>query len=54
MSIDKLCSYKDVCEYLAKRSRRKHLLLGNGFSMAYEHKIFSYYLIALHSYYQIF
>lgn len=39
----RLDSYKDVIAYLNKqKSRPKHLLLGNGFSMAYDKDIFSY------------
>lgn len=43
MEIEKLQSYQEVNEYLDKqKSRSKHLLLGNGFSMAYNTEIFSY------------
>lgn len=43
MEIDKLDSYQTVIAYLKKKKdRNRHLLLGNGFSMAYEPKIFSY------------
>ena len=35
-------SYSDVLKYLEKDNRQKHLLLGNGFSMAYDPSIFSY------------
>lgn len=42
MEIDKLQSYQDVLQSLAKKGRQKHLLFGNGFSMAYDSKIFSY------------
>lgn len=42
MQIDKLQSYQEVIKYLDKQNRPKHLLLGNGFSMAYDSKIFSY------------
>ena len=42
MKIEELPSYKDVCEYLEKKKRTKHLLLGNGFSMSYDSEIFSY------------
>jgi hypothetical protein len=42
MNIDKLPSYHEVIKYLDKQKRPKHLLLGNGFSMAYDSKIFSY------------
>ncbi|MBD0785830.1 DUF4917 family protein [Vibrio sp. Y2-5] len=38
----KLETYSEVQEYLRKQKRTVHLLLGNGFSMAYNHKIFSY------------
>ncbi len=42
MDIDKIPSYQDVIKYLDKNKRRKHLLFGNGFSMAYDKDIFSY------------
>jgi hypothetical protein len=42
MEIDKLQTYKQVIDYLDKQKRPRHLLLGNGFSMAYDNKIFSY------------
>lgn len=43
MKIDTLPTYQDVCDYLDKQKNRpKHLLLGNGFSMAYGSDIFSY------------
>jgi hypothetical protein len=35
-------SLDDVMSYLAKNNRKPNLLLGNGFSMAYDRKIFSY------------
>ncbi len=35
-------SYEEVINALAKKRRQVHLLLGNGFSMAYDPKIFSY------------
>lgn len=35
-------TYAEVMESLAKKKRKAHLLLGNGFSMAYDSKIFSY------------
>ena len=35
-------TYQKVIKYLKKNNRQKHLLLGNGFSMAYDHSIFSY------------
>lgn len=39
MEID---NYQNVISYLNKKKRGKHLLLGNGFSMSYDKKIFSY------------
>ncbi|KHE92074.1 MAG: DUF4917 family protein [Candidatus Scalindua rubra] len=39
MEID---NYQNIISYLNKKKRRKHLLLGNGFSMSYDKKIFSY------------
>jgi hypothetical protein len=42
MEINKLISYKDVVDSLNKKNRTKHLLFGNGFSMAYNAEIFSY------------
>ena len=42
MEIDKLQSYQDVIQSLEKKGRQKHLLFGNGFSMAYDRNIFSY------------
>ena len=35
-------SFDDVIKYLDKQKRERHLLIGNGFSMAYDHEIFSY------------
>lgn len=35
-------TYGEVMQTLAKKQRKVHLLLGNGFSMAYDPKIFSY------------
>lgn len=35
-------SYDEMMQALAKKRRQVHLLLGNGFSMAYDPKIFSY------------
>lgn len=35
-------TYREVTDYLTKENRQKHLLLGNGFSIAYDPKIFSY------------
>jgi len=37
-----LQSYQEIIQYLDKKNRDKHLLLGNGFSMAYDTTIFSY------------
>lgn len=37
-----LKTYSEVIEYLNKKKRTKHLLLGNGFSMSYDPDIFSY------------
>lgn len=37
-----LPTYEEVCKSLIKKRRTKHLLLGNGFSMAYSSEIFSY------------
>ncbi|WP_454803718.1 DUF4917 family protein [Mucilaginibacter phyllosphaerae] len=42
MGIDKLITYDEVLASLTKKGRRKHLLFGNGFSMAYDQNIFSY------------
>lgn len=42
MKFEELPEYSDVVKYLSDNKRPKHLLLGNGFSMAYDHKIFSY------------
>lgn len=42
MEIDKLQSYDEVITYLNQKKRKKHLLFGNGFSMAYDNAIFSY------------
>jgi len=35
-------TYQEVIESLNRKKRRKHLLLGNGFSMSYDSGIFSY------------
>ncbi len=37
-----LMTYNEILPYLQKNRRTVHLLLGNGFSMAYDSKIFSY------------
>ncbi len=42
MKIESLKSYEEVVKYLDKENRMYHLLFGNGFSMAYDPKIFSY------------
>lgn len=42
MEIDKLQTYQEVIDSLKKKGRKKHLLFGNGFSMAYDKNIFSY------------
>jgi hypothetical protein len=47
MDIDSLKTYQDVVKHLDKQKRTKHLLLGNGFSMAYDAKIFSYNALSI-------
>ncbi|MDR0891059.1 MAG: DUF4917 family protein [Mediterranea sp.] len=42
MEISDLRTYQEVVEELKKKERTKHLLLGNGFSIAYDARIFSY------------
>lgn len=42
LKIEDIQSYEEVVGYLKKSNRKKHLLMGNGFSIAYDHKIFSY------------
>lgn len=42
LKFEDLDTYHDVINYLKRRKREKHLLMGNGFSMAYDPKIFSY------------
>lgn len=42
LKIDEIQSYEEVVDYLNKNNRKKHLLMGNGFSIAYDPKIFSY------------
>lgn len=37
-----LKNYDEILPYLLRNDRTPHLLIGNGFSMAYDHKIFSY------------
>ena len=39
---EELAHYNSILPYLIKKGRTPHLLVGNGFSMAYDHKIFSY------------
>lgn len=39
---EQLKDYNTILPYLIRSGRKPHLLLGNGFSMAYDHKIFSY------------
>lgn len=36
-------TYQEVTDYLKSKNRTKHLLLGNGFSIAYDYNIFSYH-----------
>jgi len=45
-----LQSYAEVIAYLKDQKRKRHLLLGNGFSVAYDPNIFSY--TALHKFIQ--
>jgi hypothetical protein len=42
LEIEKLQTYQQVIDSLHKKGRKKHLLFGNGFSMAYDRNIFSY------------
>lgn len=42
MKIESLKTYDEIIKYLDKQKRHYHLLFGNGFSMAYDPKIFSY------------
>ncbi len=42
LKFEDLPDYKSVVDKLNKRKYPKHLIMGNGFSMAYDHKIFSY------------
>ncbi|MEQ8926077.1 MAG: DUF4917 family protein [Fulvivirga sp.] len=42
LSFESLPDYNSVVDYLKKKNRTRHLLLGNGFSMAYDKDIFSY------------
>lgn len=38
----KLQTYQQILDHLKKEKREKHLLMGNGFSIAYDPKVFSY------------
>lgn len=40
--MSKLMTFQEIIPYLDKQKRMPHLLLGNGFSMDYDYKIFSY------------
>ena len=40
--MEQLQAYNDVIAYLKKKGRPHHLLIGNGFSIAYDKDIFSY------------
>ena len=40
--MEQLQTYNDVIAYLKKKGRTHHLLIGNGFSIAYDKDIFSY------------
>ena len=42
LKFDELMTYQEVLDYCEKKKRAKHLLMGNGFSMGYDHNIFSY------------
>lgn len=42
MAKTEILTYSSMLEYLKKNKREKHLLLGNGFSIAYDSSIFSY------------
>lgn len=42
MRIESLPSYADIINYLTSKNRKRHLLFGNGFSIAYDPSIFSY------------
>lgn len=42
INFEDLPDYNSVIQKLNKRNKPKHLIMGNGFSMAYDHKIFSY------------
>lgn len=40
--MEQIQSYSDVLKHLHEKKRIHHLLLSNGFSVAYDKKIFSY------------
>jgi hypothetical protein len=42
MNVDALPTYQDTIDLLKEKNRVTHLLIGNGFSVAYSHSIFSY------------
>jgi len=42
LKFEELPDYQSILDKLSKKGRIKHLLLGNGFSMAYDTNIFSY------------
>lgn len=42
MAKSEIITYDYVIDYLSENNRPKHLLLDNGFSMAYDSDIFSY------------
>ncbi len=42
MKIDEIASYQNIVDALKIKKRTKHLLFGNGFSIAYDPSIFSY------------
>ena len=41
-TFDELPTYKEVVEHFQQEHRKMNLLLGNGFSIAYDKDIFSY------------
>ena len=41
-TIDELKSYREVVDHFKQQRRKINLLLGNGFSIAYDKDIFSY------------
>lgn len=42
MTFEELPTYGKIIEDLRRKARKKHLLFGNGFSIAYNPEIFSY------------